>query len=215
VGVIKYNVAKFVVVHSQVLNLKESGTSLEDVLQRLLELYRVKHRKQQGFLYLHCWTILKDIPPWFESAVEVRARQAIKTPLPQPMKKRRLSTELHDATAVDDEGDECLEVDSAPTPRWPQRPIGNKAAKEELHRTRVKESMMRAQEKATSEMAAANANKVAVIHHQAALQFFSIPDDSAMINMAREYLQLCREEELTKVKQQIQQSTAEFFLGVS
>jgi hypothetical protein len=60
-GVIKHDVAKFVVVHSQVLNLKESGTSLEDVLQRALELYRVKHHKQHDFLYLHCWTIPKDI----------------------------------------------------------------------------------------------------------------------------------------------------------
>ena len=40
---------------------------------------------------------------------------------------------------------------------------------------------------------------------QAALQFFSIPDDSAMSNMAREYLQLRREEELTKVNRWIEQ----------
>jgi hypothetical protein len=48
-------------------------------------------------------------------------------------------------------------------------------------------------------MAAANAEKCVVMRDQAALQFFSIPDDSAMSNMAREYLQLRREEELTKV----------------
>ena len=217
-GAIKHDVAKFVAVHSQVLNLKESGTSLEDVLQRALELYRVKHPKQQGFLYIHCWTILKDIPRWFESAVEVRLRQAIKTPPPQPMKRRRLSSELQDAsepTAVDDDGEECVEVDSTTVSRRPQRPTGNKAAKEELHRARVKESTMRAQAKATSEMAASNAEKVAVMRDQAALQLFSIPDDSTMSDMAREYLQLRREEELTKVKRRIQQTKADFLLGLS
>ena len=61
-GVIKHDVAKFLGVYLHVLKLQESGTSLEDVLQRALELYRVKHPKQQGFLYIHCWTILKDVP---------------------------------------------------------------------------------------------------------------------------------------------------------
>ena len=184
---IKHDVAKFVDVHSQVLNLKENGTSLEDVLQRALELIRVKHHKQQGFLYLHCWTILKDVPRWFASVVEVRARHAIKTPPPQPMKKRLLSRELHEATAVDDDGEECIEVDSIAASRRPQHPTWNKAAKEELHRARVKESTMRAQAKTTSEMAAANAEKVAVMRDQAALQLFSIPDNSIMSDMAREY----------------------------
>jgi hypothetical protein len=210
-GAIKHDVAKFVVVHSQVLNLKESGTSLEDVLQRALELYRVKHPKQQGFLYIHCWTILKDIPRWFDSAVEVRVRQAMKTPPPQPLKKRRLSSEgAEEPTCHDDDGEECTEVDAAPASRRPQRPTGNKAAKEELNRVRVKEITMRAQARATAEMAAANAEKVAVMRDQAALQLFSIPDESAMSDMAREYIQLRREEELTKVKRRIQASKADF-----
>ena len=218
-GVIKHDVSKFVAVHSQVLNLKESGTSLEDVLQRALELYRVKHPKQQGFLYIHCWTILKDIPRWFESVVEVRTRQAIKTPPPQLMKRRRLSSELPDAleptVPVDDDGEECVEVDFAVASRRPQRPTGNKAAKDELHRSRVKENTMLAQAKATAEMAAANAEKVAVMRDQAALQLFSIPDDSAMSDMAREYIHLRREEELSKVKRRVQQTKADFSLGFS
>ena len=212
-GAIKHDVAKFVAVHSQVLNLKESGTSLEDVLQRALELYRVKHPKQQGFLYIHCWTILKDIPRWFVSAVEVHVRQAMKTPPPQPLKRRRLSSERADAgepTSFKDDGEECVEVDAAPASRRPQRPTGNKAAKDELNRVRVKESTMRAQARATAEMAVANAEKVVVMRDQAALQLFSIPDDSAMSDMAREYLQLRREEELTKVKRRIQQTNADF-----
>ena len=151
-GAIKHDVAKFVAVHSQVLNLKESGTSLEDVLQRALELYRVKHPKQHGFLYMHCWTILKDIPRWFDSAIEVRVRQAMKTPPPQPLKKRRLSLEgAEEPTCHDDDGEECVEVDAAPTSRRPQRLTRNKAAKIELNRVRVKESTMRAQARAMQE----------------------------------------------------------------
>jgi hypothetical protein len=145
----------------------------------------------------------------------MRAWQAIKTPPPHPMKKRCLSTELHKATAVDDDEEECVEVDSTPASWRLQRATWNKAAKEELHRDRVKESTRRMQAKATSEMAAANAEKVAVMRDQAALQLFSIPDDSTMSNMAREYLQLRNEEELTKVKHRIQQSKAYSFLGPS
>ena len=214
-GAIKHGVAKFVAVHLHVLNLKESGTSLEDVLQRALELYRVKHPKQHGFLYIHCWTILKDTPRRFDSAVEVRVRQAMKTPPPQLLKRRRLSSEGADEpTCHDDDGEECVEVDAAPTSRRPQRPTGNKAAKEDLNRLRVKENTMRAQARATAEMAAANAEKVAVMRDQAALQLFSIHDESAMSDMAREYLQLWCEEELTKVKRRIQQTKADVQCGL-
>ena len=68
--------------------------------------------------------------------------------------------------------------------------------------------------RATAEMAAANTEKIVVMRDQAALQLFSIPDDSAMSDMAREYLQLRREEELTKVKQRIQQMKADFACSI-
>jgi hypothetical protein len=41
-----------------VLALKESGTSLSDILERALE---VKHPKQKSFVFIHCCTILKDV----------------------------------------------------------------------------------------------------------------------------------------------------------
>ena len=139
----------------------------------------------------------------------------MKTPPPQPLKRRRLSSEGADElTCHDDDGEECVEVDAAPASRRPHRPTGNKATKEELNRVRVKESTMRAQARATAEMAAANAEKIAVMRDQAALQFFSIPDDSTMSDMAKEYLQLRREEELTKVKRRIQQTKADFECGL-
>jgi hypothetical protein len=38
--------------------------SLEDVMQRFLELYKVIHPKQSAFVFLHCWTMLREVPPW-------------------------------------------------------------------------------------------------------------------------------------------------------
>lgn len=62
------------------------------------------------------------------------------------MKRRRESLEQQDGAeraAVDEDDEECVEVESVSTSRWPQRPTGNKAAKEEQHQTRVKEGTMR------------------------------------------------------------------------
>jgi hypothetical protein len=44
-GVIKHDVAKFCGVYKSVVALNESGTFVEDVLERALELYKVKHPK--------------------------------------------------------------------------------------------------------------------------------------------------------------------------
>jgi hypothetical protein len=73
---------------------------------------------------------------------------------------------------------------------------------------------MRAHAKATAEMVAANAEKVVVMRDQAALQLFPIPDDSAMSDMAKKYMQLRCKEELTKVKRRIQQTKADFICGL-
>jgi hypothetical protein len=71
-GVIKHDIAKFIGVYNQVLGCRESGTSLDDVLQNALELYKVKHPKQHSFLFIHCWLVLKDVPCWMEMPSEVR-----------------------------------------------------------------------------------------------------------------------------------------------
>jgi hypothetical protein len=59
---IKYDVAKFVGIYKLVLALKESGTLLLNVPEHALELFKVKHLKQQSFVFIRYWTILKDIP---------------------------------------------------------------------------------------------------------------------------------------------------------
>lgn len=61
-------------------------------------------------------------------------------------------------------------------------------------------------------MVAANVEKATVMQDQAALQLFSILGDSVMSDMARECLQLRREEELTKVKRRIQLTKDLLFL---
>ena len=62
--VIKYNVLKFCGVYTinLVLLLREFGTSLEDIFDCMLDLYKVKHPKQQAFVFIHCWRLLKDVP---------------------------------------------------------------------------------------------------------------------------------------------------------
>lgn len=71
---IKHDVAKFVGAHKQVSDARESRVSAEDVLERALEYYKDRHPKQQPFAFLHCWVVLKEVPRWWQSAMEVQRR---------------------------------------------------------------------------------------------------------------------------------------------
>jgi hypothetical protein len=51
---IQYDVAKFVGVHNQVVSMRESGISPNNVLERALELYKMKHPKQRSLVFIHC-----------------------------------------------------------------------------------------------------------------------------------------------------------------
>ena len=59
---------------SKCLIVEESGTSLDDVVEKMLQFYRDRHPKQQAFVYLHCWKVLKDVPRWWDSPVDVQRR---------------------------------------------------------------------------------------------------------------------------------------------
>ncbi len=50
--------------------LNESELTLQDALQNVFELYKVKHPRGAQFLFLHCCLILKDIPRWSDSREE-------------------------------------------------------------------------------------------------------------------------------------------------
>jgi hypothetical protein len=73
-GHIKHDVGKFCGAYKQVFDCRESGTSLEDVVEKTLQFYQDRHPKQQAFAYLHCWHVLKDVPRWWDSPVDVQRR---------------------------------------------------------------------------------------------------------------------------------------------
>ena len=70
-GHIKHDVGKFCGAYKQVYDCKESGTSLNDILERALEYYKDRHPKQAAFAYLHCWGLLKEVPWWWDSPLDV------------------------------------------------------------------------------------------------------------------------------------------------
>jgi hypothetical protein len=49
-------------------------------------------------------------------------------------------------------------------------------------------------------MAAANMRKAQILHDQATLLLFTMPNKESLSNLAREYINLCREEEITKLR---------------
>ena len=53
-GHIKHDVGKFCGAYKQVFDCRESGTSVDDVVEKMLQFYRDRHPKQQAFVYLHC-----------------------------------------------------------------------------------------------------------------------------------------------------------------
>jgi hypothetical protein len=221
-GAIKHDIAKFIGVHSQVLGCRQSGTSSDDLLQNALELYKVKHPKQQSFIFLHCWLVLKDVPRWMETPGEVRQR-AVAASSPARGTRRRSTVSLpaqegQGAAATSATGCDNDDVDIGPVePRQPSaaawgkrgRPCGSKMAKEEQKGEKQREHAMRAQARATADIAAANFKKAQILEDQAAVSLFTMPDDSNLSAQAREYLELRREEELEKLRTRIAEKKAE------
>ena len=63
--------------HDSMFTARESNSSLDDILKNALELYKVKNPKQQSFIFLHCWLLLRDVPRWIESVPNTRQRLAV------------------------------------------------------------------------------------------------------------------------------------------
>jgi hypothetical protein len=68
--VIKHDVSKFYGGYGFCFNNKESGQSLDNILQAALLMYKQQNLKDQSFVYLHCWLILKEHPRWMETPGE-------------------------------------------------------------------------------------------------------------------------------------------------
>jgi hypothetical protein len=69
-GHIRHDVAKFNGCYDQVIALRESGTSMDDNIQKSIALYRLKNAAKPDFLYLHCWFVLREVPRWQELPVD-------------------------------------------------------------------------------------------------------------------------------------------------
>jgi hypothetical protein len=63
-GHVKHDVNKWIGVHSQVMKLARSGSSIADNLKRAHDLYRQKDAKGCEFVYEHCWLVVRDNPRW-------------------------------------------------------------------------------------------------------------------------------------------------------
>jgi hypothetical protein len=59
---------------------------------------------------------------------------------------------------------------------------------------------VRAQAHATAVMAAANMRKAHILHDQATLSLFTMPNEESWSDLAREYVNLRREEEMEKLR---------------
>ena len=133
-GVIKHDVSKFYGVYKSVLLLRESGTSAEDVLDRVLDLYKVRHPKQQPFVFVHCWRLLKDIPRWADVlGCAVTPQATVRSPTGMP-RRRTSAPPPSSAAEVEVEAETgAVDVDDVreePLLKRPKRPQGSKSTKD-------------------------------------------------------------------------------------
>jgi hypothetical protein len=99
-----------------------SGVSSDDILERILLLYKEKSPKQIPFMYIECWLILKGVPRWAETVME--ARQQTRLSSLASMAKRKAARLM---TANLGDGDLILEDDAddaEPSIKRQARPIG-------------------------------------------------------------------------------------------
>ena len=194
-GNIKHDVGKFCGAYKQVFDCRESGTSLDDVVEKTLQFYRDRHPKHQEFAYLHCWHVLKDVPRWWDSPVEVQRRAAdVGT---NPMGKRKAPPTMAPDVGLVEEGtaseDDVVVVSShtvaSPTgfPPRPTRLQGSKAAKAELLQEKKREKVLLSQARATETMAEASLRKANALQDQCAMSLFTMPLEEGMTEDARRY----------------------------
>jgi hypothetical protein len=81
-GIIKHNVFKFVGVYGNVISLNELGSSIEDIVHKTLELYKLKYSKNLELCFIHCWVLLKDVPRWSDLREDFKKTIAMKQQCP-------------------------------------------------------------------------------------------------------------------------------------
>ena len=187
---------------------------MEDVLERALEYYRDRHPKQQGFTFLHCWTLLREVPRWWESPLDVQKRThgGEGSPGGLAMAARRAAVPTQPAHEGDvqehvngegasAEGEGFGSVESAA--RELVRPRGQKATKQDLLKAGRRDSILKTQARATEQMGAANMRKAVAMQDHSAMTLFRMNLEE-LDQGAREYFQLRRTEELERIKRRIE-----------
>lgn len=213
-GHIKHDVAKFCGAYKQVFDCRESGTSLDDVVEKALQFYRDRHPKQQAFAYLHCWQVLKDVPRWWDSPIDVQRRSATVESGPRvvAMGKRRspptiapeVATEGAGEGSQSDEEVEVVVVSPTGFPPRPTRPQGSKAAKGDVVAQKKREKILHSQARATETMAEASLRKANALQDQCAMLVFTMPLEDAMSEEAKKYFTLRRQEEIARLERRMQ-----------
>ena len=205
---IKHDVAKFSGVFKQVSDCRESGASAEDVLERALEFYKDRHPKQQGFAFLHCWHLLKEVPRWWQSAPDIQRRSSgggVGSPVAMAV---GIAAEQHGGGSGDCgeaiEEDDVQVTTKVSFPSRPARPQGSKVAKADMADQNRRDSILRSQAAATEQMAKANMRKAEAMGDHAAMSLFRMRVED-VDEEAREYLQLRRKEELDRIKRRMEQ----------
>ena len=142
---IKHDVAKFSGVFKQVSNCREFGASAEDVLEKTLEFYKDRQPKQQGFAFLHCWHLFKEVPRWWQSAQDIQRRGSGgggASPV------GNTAEQLGGGSGDKGEACEEEEVQVVARPNFPNRstrPQGSKAAKAYLYEQNRRDLILKIQ----------------------------------------------------------------------
>ncbi len=123
---IKTETTKFSACVSRIRQLDEFGTSEDDIIDKVFKLYHVEYGKdKKHYQFLHCWTLVKDIPNFFEPS----RLESLKT-----FDKRASST--HDVVSTiipfNSTSPPHILSPNAPSPSastFPNRPMGTKQGK--------------------------------------------------------------------------------------
>lgn len=228
-GVIKHDVGMFLGHYEDAVKTCKSGATLEDILQKALELYKTKHPKNSAFVYIHCWLFSKDLPRWEPDSREDQMQKTISLERQRedemrkfismekqreemkkvdPMMERKFSNPSIPASEI--EVGELQMIDQAAfasTTTLKQRPVGGqqRSTKEDQMSAKMREGALRAQARATADMAAATLKKARILQDQTSMALFTITDDQLLSEEAKEYFKLRRNEELVKLRARMQQ----------
>jgi hypothetical protein len=112
--------------------------------------------------------LLKDVPRWWDSPTKVQHRNTRKEKAPATMPKRKtveVPTSTVGEEACSDEEDDIEILSEVSFAKRPTRPVGNKHAKEDHRQMKQQDAAVKAQARATAEMAAANMHKAQILHN--------------------------------------------------